>query len=794
MDLYSDGHALFHNILFGNDFRAYIYYDRDNTSYYGDFASRSLVNEIGANKMRADTNRDYADNRGWWLHDPYGQGWGKPHGSFRSLEVSTSGNFSTEPAMFRIHQWGSGSCEWWKPQGTTVYLRETPGGGGSWFTRYVIERFAENTESFRAPIFFDSNNTGYYIDPTSTTSLRTVGSWRADSSGWDGEFNGKIQYHSNHWYFQSGNLWLFRNAGGSNVIEFTQGGRIYYSDYIVSRNRGGMMGDYNSTGTADKVIWTIGESWPLGNMYGLAYDYGSGYDHHLAMRNNGTTYSRIGFAGGAFIGATLTAGGDMRAPIFYDSNDTSFFVDPNGNSRSNLHRFQRIGFPDSGNAGDGFPFARFSEAWGIVFNSPDTRWTLSTTGAFLAGFISNGADWGSGRVLANNDMRAPIFYDWNDTSWYVDPNSNSNLQFTEVRRYGFRYPGGDSGLGADAYNLFQEGGGWGFPFPDLRIAYHTGVKLGANASYEGFRIYDDYPMGTIRFQFNGSAGYQWQYTWTNFTGHHGVYSNINSAHFYPNDASYGSWRMLGTRNGWHGIHFGGGNGMTLMMNEGEFGFHREAVGWTARFNSGFGFFSVSGTSGDITTSNITRAPQLGGADFNGLTGFSFSATAVANANGPFGNGFWYNILNVRHQGGVGDGNIWGGQIVWGMTAASFNIAFRTQVAGNWNVWSVFSHSNSDATLKVEDGYIENGIDLVMKLKPRYYYWKYAKQDNLDRRAGFFAQEVYEVSPESAIEPKAEDVAWGVEDRGLIAILTKAIQEQQVLIQQMQEEINNLKNR
>ena len=86
-------------------------------------------------KVRSDTNRDYRDNRGWWTHDPYGRGWGKPHGSFRTLEVSSSGNFSDEPAMFRIHQWGSGAAEFWKPRGTTMHLRETPGGGGNWFTR-----------------------------------------------------------------------------------------------------------------------------------------------------------------------------------------------------------------------------------------------------------------------------------------------------------------------------------------------------------------------------------------------------------------------------------------------------------------------------------------------------------------------------------------------------------------------------------------------------------------------------------------------------------------------------------
>jgi hypothetical protein len=539
---------------------------------------------------------------------------------------------------------------------------------------------------------------------------------------------------------------------------------------------------------------------------------------------------------------------DARASIFYD-HDTSFYFDGNGTTRwqgIDTYSKMRIGLTGRNNfrrnditgnecywtgvMGWGttdlisvFDWgAGFIDTWSSPANRPpvgshyvgiqSSHYNCgynngygfqlvvadSQNGAWYTAYWPNKRPWYKLAMYGLNenssDLWSSIMYDSNDSSWYVDPSSTSQLQFTEVRRYGFRYPGGDSGLGADAYNLFQEGGGWGFPFPDLRIAYHTGVKLGANASYEGFRIYDDYPMGTIRFQFNGSSGYQWQYTWTNLTGHHGIYSNINSAHFYPNDASYGSWRILGTRNGWHGIHFGGGNGMTLMMNEGEFGFHREGVGWTGRFTSGTGYFSISGNASDINTSNITRAPQYGGQNFNNLTGFSFCASAVADANGPFGNGFWYNIVNVRHQGGVGDGNVWGLQIAAGMTNQARRIAFRTHVAGNWEPWAEFSHSLSDANFKVEDGFIENGIDLVMRLKPRYYYWKNYRIDNPERRAGFFAQEVHEVSPESAIEPASDSAGWGVEDRGLIAILTKAIQEQQVLIQQMQEEINNLKNR
>jgi hypothetical protein len=34
-----------------------------------------------------------------------------------------------------------------------------------------------------------------------------------------------------------------------------------------------------------------------------------------------------------------------------------------------------------------------------------------------------GTNWGSGKVVANGDIRAPIFYDYNDTGYYLDPSS-----------------------------------------------------------------------------------------------------------------------------------------------------------------------------------------------------------------------------------------------------------------------------------------------------------------------------------------------------------------------------------
>jgi hypothetical protein len=85
---------------------------------------------------------------------------------------------------------------------------------------------------------------------------------------------------------------------------------------------------------------------------------------------------------------------------------------------------------------------------------------------------------------------------------------------------------------------------------------------------------------------------------------------------------------------------------------------------------------------------------------------------------------------------------------------------------------------SDMNLKIEDGFIDNALDKVLNLKPRYFYWK--EESNLPtniRQLGFYAQEVNAaLGEETANTPKNKYDKWGVYDRGIIAMLTKAIQE------------------
>ena len=101
---------------------------------------------------------------------------------------------------------------------------------------------------------------------------------------------------------------------------------------------------------------------------------------------------------------------------------------------------------------------------------------------------------GSYRTIwhANNDgsgsgLDADLLDGLHETS-FVRNNSN---QSRHVLQFG---SGSNTGHtpSSYAYAIFQEGGAWSHPYPDLRLNYHTGIVMAANASYGGIRFQRDY--------------------------------------------------------------------------------------------------------------------------------------------------------------------------------------------------------------------------------------------------------------------------------------------------------------
>lgn len=116
----------------------------------------------------------------------------------------------------------------------------------------------------------------------------------------------------------------------------------------------------------------------------------------------------------------------------------------------------------------------------------------------------------------------------------------------------------------------------------LNDTYHAPCYVAYAGSVNGYSVSTGGSANTIPTR-NGS-GYLSPANWIQFDGFYGIYSGNNSAHFYPNNGSYGSWKVLGSRNGWEGIEFSSGN--TLMMNTNSLGIHHNSYGWTIYWSNG----------------------------------------------------------------------------------------------------------------------------------------------------------------------------------------------------------------
>jgi hypothetical protein len=211
----------------GSSIRGQIYYDSNDTGWYVDPSSTSNLNRISTvrtnNWLYLDNNYGhsvvgvYASTRYqgvWAMGDSYklaadgtttgnlyGLAWSYPSAGGAASNLASHGLLLLENGTFK-GAWGGGSFR-------------TPG-------------------DLRGTIFYDYDNTGYYLDPTSTTSLRTVGDWRADSASWTGEFNGKMQYHAGHWYIQSSSLFIFRSSSGANVMQCDNSGNVTFSGNVTA--------------------------------------------------------------------------------------------------------------------------------------------------------------------------------------------------------------------------------------------------------------------------------------------------------------------------------------------------------------------------------------------------------------------------------------------------------------------------------------------------------------------------------------------------------------------------------
>jgi hypothetical protein len=276
------------------------------------------------------------------------------------------------------------------------------------------------------------------------------------------------------------NLVMFLKSGiGMRIYQQTFGSGTAYSsfaDVLLSTNfssyalplTGGTLTGPLTIGTSiNSVIWNDGNGTYIENTGNTS----SSRKIRLQAHNGSFSYTQLFIDGaGGFVEAT----NQMRAPIFYDSNNTAFYADFNTTGTSiniagsiNAATFNKpailVNSSGTSSAGAAFGMQQVTaEGWTGIFVDfePNTGWGLyhdnpnnfflftaeTTTGQIGSGFTVPSRSSGNrtaytkflvdqttgdvtvGRVgTAQQDFRAPIFYDSNNTSFYVDPASTSVL-------------------------------------------------------------------------------------------------------------------------------------------------------------------------------------------------------------------------------------------------------------------------------------------------------------------------------------------------------------------------------
>ena len=608
----------------------------------------------------------------------------------------------------------------------------------------------------RAPIFYDSADTSYYLDPNSTVSA---------------VFRGSIGLNNTS---PINSAW----GNGSTTTQLS----IYGSAYGVINLRG-------DAGSARTFSMGVGD-----NRFYMCYD-NTAARHNLVIFSDG----RAEFAG------------NVHAPLFYDSNDTSFYLDPNSYSR-----LSRVGVGGGANDvsgininGDGAITGSNSLYFGHTngsLGSWQTR-TFASSGRQIwntNGFEVNRDGYGGGWLMSINSAGSTTFNSTSDLPININGASHKYVTINPGNGYEamVRYIGGSGsswyvgkrtsnefGISTPDFHFYSEAAGrtvGGFTTTGAHFAHsyqgNTNVGGTGNASWHPSGAY----IGGTMWQYgdmykNNTPIYDVQNIynsgWYRNYGKIGVYNQTYGGHFYQDSASH--WAITGAGTSNFGLQFRSNYdssiaGYVYGDTGGSFGL-LWGGGWAVRTFSGGGeLFGTWTSNGDH------RAPifydSANTAYYIDPNGAAYLASSIEIANGYFlSNGTGGAIFMSSVQGSFG-----------GYMRFAKHAVIETYVAGH-HVYVLDSSgvgvvktsgsqswaAHSDARIKTVHSVMENNLLKLESINPVYYSFNnFADERN---RIGLLAQEVQEHFPELVdIDPKTDNLI--LEYTGLIPVLLGAIKE------------------
>lgn len=552
----------------------------------------------------------------------------------------------------------------------------------------------QSSASVRGPIFYDVDNTAFYLDPASTTTALQIA--------------GAIEQGNN---FAHPNVeWASSSATGE-VIFYLPGTTSNYGmvhmvfdiyEYVSGRTCTVIVGGHNWAGAGwynngCQVIGYTDKAVRLGiknGRYCVVFgEAGSSWTYgtiRLRKIHNASFYNDVINLGGDWLTELTTtesftfvtsdlrnlrtpanmeidgigyAYGSFRSPVFYDYNNTAYFLDPNSTSVLNTVRASSIQHSNGNQVID------LTTATWTVFHAPTgTGARLWLGGSDPANYYNNTTHYfrnlSSTEQLFINDaavqhassVRGPVFYDSNDTAYYIDGNSNSVLNTLWFR----------NSSGANIKGLYASTFGYSSSYKTLVIGNDSlqtvciGVDPSGNASGSfnggGNGVEVMFKNGVNFLTPNsGNNGYHTPFTMADgYSASSGsfrapIFYDSNNTGYYcdPNSLSSlfgvnirGDTSSQGTSNQ---IFFWGDNGSTTSA----IGF-KNAGGIWAEHGSTSGTYNTYFTMDTSGRGWVFRRATVGGTDFTGVNVASITNTGIAQFDASCRSPIFYDSNNTGY--------------------------------------------------------------------------------------------------------------------------------------------------
>ena len=591
------------------DFRTPIFYDSDDTAYYINAASFSLISSMGIGGLTSSNNvqmyDSYVDASSSYLQSPpliirkdssatgaidqapvglfiynlngTNNTWTKL--SMGSREAAGAGNtvsiagLAAQKTAGTANAWATGNLHFWTKAGATQITNMIAYSSG----------YVESAYSFRAPIFYDSNNTSYYIDAASGSSLNTLTMAGTITGALDAtaSFIGGVCTAASYNYVLGGandtgnKLVIFVNGstrtadGGVNALTIRNDGGAFIlgqasyltsilgSSVTINSNVALHAGNYNSyaptlTGTGASGSWGISVTGNAAtatilqtarNINGTSFNGSAaittatwGTARTITIGSTGKSVdgsanvswslAELGAAATnqtMFIGTTSVAINRSSASqtlngVSIDGNSATttlatkatrangnFYIDDNyGNTVVGLYSATRLQGVFA--MGDSYKLTADGTGVGTLYG---LAWSHPNFGGVAANLADHGllilqngvfkGAWGGGSFRTPSDIRGTLFYDWDNTGYYCDPASTSNLNAVTAAgnitaaQY---YTGGWFRNNSSGNGLYNESSGQHFYSDD--VSYWN---VASSSTVQGIRLRTGGYNGTIRGYF-----------------------------------------------------------------------------------------------------------------------------------------------------------------------------------------------------------------------------------------------------------------------------------------------------